>query len=249
MSKLHPVGKKPAPMLNPETVRVLRQLLDDELDALADVLPYLYFKFAEVHAANDGKLDTEFIENYLPILMFEVAKTCHWVTTYHMSPTLSDRAIQDPVSKGWKDPEDGSIGKWLVNKTFETEFFRLLEPAMETLRRIAAAHQAVESGVNDIRWKEPTPREIIDRFLKKRRWTKATLIRRMSGEDTGKGDEVDETDKQMLKRLYATPKRGVRIGKDVRTVQRIGRLINVMAAELPEEFGSLAVADLCWTPE
>jgi hypothetical protein len=53
----------------------------------------------------------------------------------------------------------------------------------------------------------------------------------------------------MLKRLYRKPKQGVRVGKDVRTVQRLMRLRDLMAEELPEEFGNLTVADLCWTPE
>jgi hypothetical protein len=221
-------------------------LLKDELDELSVVLPHVYLKLAEAFVEGGGTLTDDVAEGYLPDRLFELSQLCRWISpaSYRMSNTLSPQAVFATQEGGWRDPDDASIGRWCVNREFHDAFFKHLEPAIDVLKRIASADAAIGMEDRPVRWKEPTPPQIIDRFLKKKRWTKATLIRRMTGID----EYVDETTKQMLKRLYRPPTRETRTGKNQRTVSQLLILRDILAQEAPELFGSLKAADLCWTP-
>src|ERR1039457_3296208 len=99
-------------------------------------------------------------------------------------------------------PDEAAIGLWCVTKRFKEDFMRLLEEPITSLRSMAATDQALRTNPTAIRWKEPTPAQHIDRFLKLKHWSQVTLIKNLSRID----EYVCETTKQFLKRLRRPPK-------------------------------------------
>jgi hypothetical protein len=99
----------------------------------------------------------------------------------------------------------------------------------------------------DVQWSEPTPRQRIETFLKKMRWRKTDLVKKLSGID----DYVDETWLQFIKRLCRKPKirlkSRLQFGIDSRTLVKLKALRSIMAAYAPEQFGTLKIDDLRWT--
>ena len=95
-----------------------------------------------------------------------------------------------------------------------------------------------------VEWREPTPPQHIDQFLKLKHWSKVTLIKRVSGID----DYVCETTKQFLKRLYRPPETNLQFGIDARTYKRLEQLVAIMSMNAPQQFGSFKIEDLRWTP-
>jgi hypothetical protein len=140
-------------------------------------------------------------------------------------------------------PDEAAIGLWCVTKRFKEDFMRLLEEPITSLRSMAATDQALRTNPTAIRWKEPTPAQHIDRFLKLKHWSQVTLIKNLSRID----EYVCETTKQFLKRLRRPPKTTLQFGIDHRTLDKLTALRSVMAANAPEQFGDLILDDLRWT--
>ena len=221
-------------------------LLTEELDEAEPILCQIYLALARTYVEGGGILCEDIRQDYLPAAVFEVAKLCNWVSrrSYQKPPILSPNAVHDPSVGGYYDPDVSSIGPWLVAKRFETEFMKRLSRAMEVVRTIAETHQSLAEE-STIHWKEPTPPQIVDGFLRKMHWSKNSLIKMVSGID----EYVDDATKQMLKRLYKPPSKASRLSVDIRTGARLTKLRDIMAAAAPEYYSQLTVIDLCWTPE
>jgi hypothetical protein len=150
-----------------------------------------------------------------------------------------------------------AFGDFIVPTGYREWFLGRLQSSLSTLRdlidqpipqkasEIAAENLPLRTTTSAIRWKHPTPPERIQRFLGRVHWFQADLIRKVSGID----DYVDETTKQMFKRLYKPPKSIPRTRIHVRTLPKLQRCRDIMAEADPEECGTLTVYGLCWTPE
>ena len=212
---------------------VVAHLRSGQLDELVGVLHHLYLKLAKAYVDGGGELNPYIIEEYLPGLIFETAKLCEWIPNYvyRMSNTLSPRAVYVPEEGGWADPDSGSIGKWCVNKAFETEFFRLLDPAISALRKIA------ESNARAV-WQSPTPADLVQQFLDDQSWLKNRLIKKVS-EKIPHCADPEQAAKKQLKVIVTEPVAPNAL-KDYHIV-----LCGVMR-ENSKLFASLEPLDLVW---
>jgi hypothetical protein len=169
--------QKPNEVVNPakDTDRVRFADLDD----IKSLLSSLYMVLARTYTDAGGELNPYILESYLPGRAFEVANMCGLLS-------LSD----GPIAIPWRDWANGDICGWCVNKEFETEFFKLLEPALTAVRRIAEANAAAE-------WQHPTPAELVSTFLDEMRWKKARLIERMADKQPHCSGPVEAAKKQL----------------------------------------------------
>jgi hypothetical protein len=230
--------KKPSKAVKPTAlVKPTKQASNfyrpSELEEVAHVLPHLYMKLAQAYVDGGGELNPYIIEEYVPGLIFEMAEFCRWISnsSYRISNTLSPNAVQDPVSKGWYDPDKGMVGNWLVNKTFETEFFKLLEPAIVAVREVA------ESTATRT-WHTPTPAKRVEEFLEEQAWTKARLIGKMADKLPAMQDKLQAA-KKNLAVITKEPEEPNRL-KDYHFVLR-----DVMSENSPS-CASLEPLDLVW---
>jgi hypothetical protein len=173
-----------------------------ELEDLDQSLPEVYLALASAYAEAGGELNNYIIDVYLPSKIFEVAKQTGWVSnpSYRISNTLSKDAEFCPEEGGWRDKNNSSIGKWLVNTKFREAFYERLSPAILAVRKIAEAN----AGPNP-RWVTPTPAEIVKTFLDEERWKKARLIEKIAEPKEGKQAPLNETAKKQLKLVITEP--------------------------------------------
>jgi hypothetical protein len=223
----------------------------DKREQLRSAWPDVFLTLAWTYQDGGGDLTANIIDSYLPSRTLELAHSCGLVSASEMSLVIP---ISEPVEgppvfpDGAIGPDEEMMGLWCVKKTLKTELMRLLEVPIKNLQLLAATDQALRKNPNDVRWKEPTPAQHVARFLKLKHWSKVILIKKLSGID----DYVCETTKQFLTRLRRPPKTPItarlQFGIDSRTLEKLKALRSIMAANAPEQFGKLSIADLRWTP-
>lgn len=154
---------------------------------------------------------------------------------------LPEHALKLAVHLGSLEPatpegEVGSVGGCMLTRDFKAEMMAAMTPAIHYVR-------ATADNIS-VAWLEPTPPQHIQRFLKIMKWYRTDLVKKLSGIE----DHVDETWLQFLKRLYKPPTTKLQSVINPRTLAKLETLRNIMASNVPGQFGTLTTSNLRWTP-
>jgi hypothetical protein len=198
------------------------------------VLDSFYLTMADAFTLAKIKLTPEIYAKILPMQVLTL------VVHLGIVPTIEDASEGDGVR----------VGRSLISKSDRDAVLESLSSAVNLVRATSLV-----SNEDGSPWKEPKPPEHVERFLDKRQWKRADLIRALAKAKASatNGNEVFQQAaelayKKFLQRLYEEPLCNLNLRIDDRTRDRLKELRDLMATELPEEFGALTVAALCWTP-
>jgi hypothetical protein len=189
------------------------------------------------HHLNVLKLEPEIYEQILPEQILNLA------ASRRLIPTLDDAAEGAAVQ----------VGSCFIDPLVRDGVLRSLGSAISWVRDT--------ENDPDRRWKHPTPREHVDRFLKiktarkPRIWKQVDLIKALSKTDFTKLAAValveeltrEYADKKFLQKwIYRDFETYLNVIPDDRTYKRLTNLLEIMQYYAPLEFSSLTVDALCW---
>jgi hypothetical protein len=213
-----------------------KMLRVSELEALKAVMPPLYKTLAEAYGMGGGELNSYILETYLPGLAFKIARKSGLVsaTSYYVTPIPPQEGTRFP-KEHFERPDVQMLGNWLVTKAFSAEFYKLLEPAIATLRKNAEANAEATAAS---KWKTPTPAQRVQHFLEEQAWSKKRLISKMA-DSMGEYDDPDAAAKKQLRVITKEPE-APNVLKDYHSI-----LCDVMKAH-SVNCAELTPLDLVW---
>ena len=200
---------------------------EDYESSLNRVLDSIYLGMADAFSAAklEPKLKPEMYEEILPQQVIILAAHLGLV------PTLNDRS----------DGECVQIGPWSIDAKVRDEVLGSLASVIALVR--------VTENETASRWKEPTPMQHVDRFLKlitpqkQKVWSQTDLFKALSDNDP---DQESAYKKCLQRWIFYEPDTYLQGIMDERTRDRLTKLVSVMTTYAPAEFGSLTLEELCW---